>query len=220
MKSLIVAPHPDDEILGVGGTILKRKSEGNKIAWLIITKPSPSLGWGIERLNQRKIEIELIRNFMGFDEVFNLEFECGFLDSIPLNKLVNSISEVISKFKPKEIFIPHYGDVHSDHGIVNRTVISATKCFRQPSVKRIMTYETMSETEFGLDRSNIFSPNLFIDISKYIDKKLKALDIYKNEISEFPFPRSKEALLSLGKYRGASSGLKVAEAFEILRFIE
>ena len=133
---------------------------------------------------------------------------------------MGSRKHLLSNPRTFQIFIPHAGDVHSDHGIVNRAVISSSKSFRHPYVQRLITYETISETEYGLDKAKIFSPNLFVDITKYIDQKLQALEIYKNEIGEFPFPRSKEALLSLAKYRGATSGVKFAEAFEILKFIE
>ena len=220
MKILIVAPHPDDEILGVGGTILKRKFQGYKIGWLIITRPGSNLGWDNNRINQRNLEIKKIKELMGFDEVFKLQYESGSLDLVPLGNLINSISDIITRFKPEEVFLPHGGDVHSDHVIVNKAVISSSKSFRQPFIKRLISYETISETEFGLDRSRMFSPNLYIDITKFINQKIEALEIYKNEIGEFPFPRSKEALISLAKYRGTSSGMNYAEAFEILKSIE
>ena len=131
-----------------------------------------------------------------------MQYESGSLDLVPLGNLINSISDIITRFKPEEVFFPHGGDVHSDHVIVNKAVISASKSFRQPFIKRLISYETISETEFGLDRSRMFSPNLYIDITKFINQKIEALEIYKNEIGEFPFP-SKEALISLAKYAEA-----------------
>ncbi|WP_320667174.1 PIG-L deacetylase family protein [Prochlorococcus sp. MIT 1307] len=220
MRTLVVSPHPDDEVLGVGGTLLKRKSQDQTLAWLIFTKPSPVVQWSESQVKKREEELLLLEEFIGFDQTFKLNYLAGLLEEVTFGKLVKSASEVLSTFKPDEVFIPHLGDVHSDHDIVHRCLVSATKSFRQPNIKRIIAYETLSETEYGLDRSRTFSPNLYIDISNFIDQKVEAMQIYQSELGEFPFPRSSQAIYALASYRGASSGFKAAEAFEILRFRE
>jgi N-acetylglucosamine malate deacetylase 1 len=216
-KILVVAPHPDDEVLGVGGTFLRRKAEGATIAWLIVTGISIELGWSIEKIKQRTDEIERVTELLGFDSVFELNFPTTQLEQVPMSDLVTTISNVFKKFEPEEVFVPHPADVHTDHRVVFDAVASCTKWFRYPSVKRVLSYETLSETEFGLGTSQGFRPNVFVNIEPYLDDKLKAMDIYASELGAFPFPRSHEAIRALASLRGAASGFMAAEAFELLR---
>lgn len=217
MKILVVAPHPDDEVLGAGGTLLRNKSEGNSIAWLIITGVSEDIGWSPEKISERDKEIDKISKFFNFDAVYKLNFPATRLDTIPIGDIVNKISEVIRSYSPDEVLIPHSGDIHTDHQIVFKAVLSCTKWFRFPFVGRILAYETISETELSLDASRQFTPNVFIDISNYLNDKIKAMEIYASEMDVFPFPRSRTSIESLARYRGSSSGFKAAEAFQLLR---
>jgi LmbE family N-acetylglucosaminyl deacetylase len=129
------------------------------------------------------------------------------------------VSNAISDFSPDEIFVPHPADIHSDHRTTFDVVASCTKWFRSGSVKRILAYETLSETEFGLDPIKRFQPNFFVNIENYLEDKISAMNVYASEVREFPFPRSDEALSALATLRGANSGFKAAEAFELLREI-
>ena len=217
MKTLIVAPHPDDETLGVGGTILRKKSEGETVAWLIITNMSISEGWTEQQIKSRKKEIDKISKFYNFDKVFELNLPTTKLDNIPMSDLTSKISECFKLFEPEEIYIPHNADAHSDHRIVFDAVISSSKWFRLKSVKKILAYETLSETGFGLSRTNNFSPNVFVDISSFIKYKIKAMNIYESELGSPPFPRSEENIKALALIRGSESGYLAAEAFELLR---
>jgi LmbE family N-acetylglucosaminyl deacetylase len=122
-------------------------------------------------------------------------------------------------FEPEEVFVPHPSDVHTDHRIVFDAVASCTKWFRYPSVKRVLAYETLSETDFGLGTNQAFRPNVFVNIEPYLAEKLQAMDIYVSELGVFPFPRSHEAIRALATLRGAASGFRAAEAFELLREI-
>lgn len=217
MKTIVIAPHPDDEVLGVGGTLLRRKAEGAKVAWLIVTNISVETGWNQERVDQRADEIKRVAELFGFDEVFALNFPTTQLDRIPMNELVGKMSEVFKSFEPEELFVPHSSDVHTDHRIVFDAVASCTKWFRYPYIKRVLAYETLSETDFCIDASNSFRPNVFLDIEPFLIDKLRAMDIYTSELGEFPFPRSHEAVRALATLRGAASGFISAEAFELLR---
>ena len=219
MRTLVVAPHPDDEVLGPGGALLRRKSEGATIGWLIVTGISIEKGWSAEKVRQRKGEIEEIRDLFGFESVFELGFPTTQLDQVPKGDLVKAISEVFNTFAPNEIFVPHHSDIHSDHRITFEAVASCTKWFRSPSIKRVLAYETLSETEFSLVSNQRFQPNVFINIEGYIEQKLEAMKVYSTEIGEFPFPRSDDAIKALAALRGANSGFKAAEAFELLREI-
>jgi LmbE family N-acetylglucosaminyl deacetylase len=217
MRTIVIAPHPDDETLGVGGTLLRRKSEGASLAWLIVTSISVETGWSSEKVKQRADEIHRITQLYGFDEVYSLNFQTTRLDTIPMSDIVEAVSEVLKKFKPEEVFMPHPVDVHTDHRVVFDAVSASTKWFRCPSVKRILAYETLSETDFGLVTGQAFHPNVFIDIEHFFSKKLQAMDIYSSEIGEFPFPRSHKAIQALATLRGSASGFKAAEAFELFR---
>lgn len=216
-KTLVVAPHPDDEVLGVGGTLLRRKAEGAKVAWLIVTNIFAEFGWSEEKVKQRADEIKRITALFGFDEVFALNFPTTQLDRAPMSDLVTAVSNVFKKFEPEEVFVPHPSDVHTDHRVVFDAVASCTKWFRYPSVRRVLAYETLSETDFCLGTDQGFRPNVFVDIESFLEGKLRAMDIYTSELGAFPFPRSHEAIRALATLRGAASGFKAAEAFELLR---
>jgi LmbE family N-acetylglucosaminyl deacetylase len=217
IRTLVVAPHPDDEVLGVGGTLLRRKTEGTSAAWLIMTGISTDMGWSSQEVSKRKNEIEQITELFGFDSVFELGFTATQLDQIPMSDLVLAVSGVLSEYSPSEIFVPHSSDIHSDHRVTFDVVASCIKWFRSPSIKRVLAYETLSETDFGLEPSKRFQPNVFMNIEGQLETKLRAMNIYSSEIQNFPFPRSKEAIAALATLRGASSGFKEAEAFELLR---
>ena len=216
-KIAVIAPHPDDETLGVGGTLLRRKAEGATIAWIIVTKISIESGWSEEQVKKRDDEINHIRNLYDFDEVYTLNFQATQLDVIPMSDIVKALSGVFKSFSPEEVFVPHPADVHTDHRVVFNAVSACTKWFRYPSVKRVLAYETLSETDFGLGTDQAFRPNVFVDISNFVSKKLEAMDTYVSEVGDFPFPRSNEAIRALAILRGCASGYKAAEAFELLR---
>ena len=204
-------------MLGVGGTLLRRKAEGAKVAWLIVTAISVESGWSEEKVNQRADEIKRVTELFSFDEVFELNFPTTLLDRVPMANVVAGISDVFKSFRPEEVFVPHPSDVHTDHGIVYDAAACCTKWFRYPSVKRVLAYETLSETDFGLGTDSGFRPNVFVDIEPFLEGKLRAMDIYVSELGTFPFPRSREAIRALATLRGAASGFRAAEAFELLR---
>jgi LmbE family N-acetylglucosaminyl deacetylase len=149
--------------------------------------------------------------------VFTLDFPTTELDRIPVGDLVAAMSSVFKVFQPEEVFVPHPSDVHTDHRAVFDAAVACTKWFRYPSVKRVLAYETLSETDFGLGTELGFRPNVFVDIAPFLDRKLQAMDIYASEMASFPFPRSHEALVALAKVHGATSGYHAAEAFQLLR---
>ena len=217
MKTIVIAPHPDDEVLGVGGTLLRRKAEGATVAWLIVTSISVESGWELEKVAKRTEEISRVKDLFGFDAVFSLNFPTAQLDSVPISELVEKISGVFKSFEPEEVFLPHPSDVHTDHRVVFDATSSCTKWFRFPSIKRVLAYETLSESDFGLGTNQSFRPNVFVDIEPFLSEKLRAIDIYTSELGTFPFPRSHEAIRALATVRGAASGFKAAEAFELLR---
>ena len=223
MRILVVAPHPDDELLGCGGTLLKRSSEGSTVGWLLVTSITAQAGWSQERISRRASEVDQVRDGLGISptNLYRLGFPTTELDRVPFGELVSSIGSVFHEFAPQEVLLPHSGDIHSDHRLTFDACSACTKWFRYPSVQRILTYETLSETEFGLDQvAGAFRPNLFVDISAHLAQKLKLLDIYQSELGKHPFPRSLETVRSQSLIRGAQRGVTAAEAFQILRSFE
>lgn len=220
MKTLIIAPHPDDELLGCGGTLLRRVAEGGKVAWLLMTAITEGAGWSAERIQQRAAEIDRVRVGLQIanHHFYALGCPTAELDGIPMSILVGKISEVFADFEPDEVLLPYPGDVHSDHRVTFEAASACTKWFRYPSVKRVLAYETLSETDFGIDPHRAeFKPNLFVDISGQLEEKLDLMQIYESEIGEFPFPRSEIALRALAQLRGSQSGFDAAEAFILVR---
>jgi len=215
---VVVAPHPDDETLGCGGTLLRHKRNGDDVHWLIVTHVSEASGYSLERVQTRNQEIERVAARYAFDSTTNLQFAPASLDRIPMGELVNRISFVFRELHPEIVYLPYAGDAHTDHSFVSDAVLACTKWFRYPEVRRVLAYETLSETDFGIrpDR-NGFRPNVFVDISEFLDDKIEVMKIYQSELGSFPFPRSEEAIFSLAKVRGAASGFKAAEAFMLLR---
>lgn len=215
---LVISPHPDDELIGCGGTLLRRGAEGAEVGWLITTAISKEHGWSADQVRERNQEIKKVQNGLGIheDHLFRLGFPTTQLDTIPIGDLICKISEVFQVFRPEEVLVPSRVDVHSDHRIVFDAVAACTKWFRYPSVKRVLTYETLSETDFSLRSDNRFHPSVFIDITNYLGKKMELLKIYKSELGEFPFPRSEKTIQSLAFLRGSQAGFQAAEAFQLL----
>jgi len=217
MKTLVIAPHPDDETFGCAGTLLRRKTEGGSLGWLIVTGISEAGGWSLERVKQRDTEIAKVGDMIGFSEVYNLRLPTTRLDQLPIGDIIQQFATVFMAFQPEEVFVPNHSDVHTDHHIVFDATVASVKSFRHPFVRRVLAYETLSETDFGLDAHAAFYPNFFVDISGYLERKLEVMAVYQSELGVFPFPRSVEAIRALATLRGATAGCVAAEAFHLLR---
>lgn len=217
---LIIAPHPDDETLGCGGTILKLKAQGVAVHWLIVTTIDGVSGFPQERVPARAGEIEAVREAYGFDGVHHCSLPAAALDTIGKGKLIGAIGNIIKSVKPQSVYIPYRNDVHSDHAAVFDAAVSAAKTFRSPFVKAIYAYETLSETDFGLRTDDPgFRPNLYEDITDYLDRKIEIMTLFDGEMGEFPFPRSEKCLRALATLRGAQANCQAAEAFMTLKEI-
>ena len=222
---LIVSAHPDDEVLGCGGTMIKFSKKYNIysiIAGEGLTSRTKSnkkkLKKGLDLLKKQAFKAAKI---MGVKKTFLLSLPDNKLDSIPLLSIIHKLEKIIDKIKPEIIYTHHQGDLNIDHQIINKAVLTATRPIGNKYLKSIRTFEVLSSTEWGNKNSNktSFNPNLFIDIYKELDKKIKSFLCYKSEVRKFPHPRSKEGIQNLAKFRGSSSGLKAAEAFQIIRSV-
>ena len=215
-KVLIIAVHPDDETLGCGGTLLKHKANGDEIHWLICTTIDKNHNY----YEIREKEIEKVSKLYTFDSVHNLRLKTMQVDEYSMSELVGKISKVITEIKPNTIYLPFKGDVHSDHRNIFEAAYSCTKSFRHQFIKKIYMIETLSETEFAPStKEDSFIPNVFVDISEFIDKKLEIIQVFQSEIAEHPFPRSERNLRALATLRGATCGCEYAESFVLLKEI-
>lgn len=222
MKNVIViSAHPDDETLGAGGTLLKHKSAGDKIFWLIVTNVFESSGYSAERVNSRKLEIKKVEALYGFERTIIFNYPTMSLTSSSLLTLIPEISKVFSEVKPEIIYSLNRSDAHSDHRYLSDAVMACTKSFRYPYIKKVLMYECISETEFApAFNEKVFVPNYFVDITEYIDMKLEIMRVFESELGEPPFPRSEENIKALARFRGSSVGCHFAEAFQVVKIID
>ena len=217
-RVLVVAPHPDDETLGCGGTLLRHVAEGDETYWLIITAMNPEQGFSSDRIESRASEIKEVSQQYRFNSVHQLGLPTTRLDTLALGDVVAAVGAVMAELQPETLYLPFRADAHSDHRIVYDGCIAHAKWFRTPSLREVHIYETPSETDFQSDLGmQPFHPNLYVDIAPYLEKKMEIMAMYKGESGEFPFPRSREALEALARKRGAESGYLAAEGFMIFK---
>lgn len=170
-RILVIAPYPDDETLGCGGTLLRFQNEGYEIYWLIITTFTQDQGFSSQQISARQNEIAKVVACYRFNDYKQLNFLTTELDTVPKKELIGAISHYINTVRPDTVFLPYLYDAHSDHKAVFEAAIACTKSFRYPLIKSVRIYETLSETEFGMFPDKLsFRPNLWIDISDYLGK--------------------------------------------------
>lgn len=220
MKVMVVAPHPDDETLGCGGTLLKHLQAGDEIYWVIMTQMETRQGFKEEVIARRNKEIKSVSARYGFSKTYQGGFATMELDKYSMVELVDFVSNAVKDAQPNIIYMPFPGDIHSDHTIVYEAVKSCTKSFRYPSVTSLRVYETLSETDFALQtNSSGFQPNLFVSIGDFLDEKIEIMKIFDSELGQHPFPRSERAIRAQATLRGTVAGVEAAEAFMTIREI-
>ncbi|MCF6336693.1 MAG: PIG-L family deacetylase [Gammaproteobacteria bacterium] len=217
---LVIAPHPDDEILGCGGTLLRHIAEGNTVHWLIVTCMHEQHGYDHDTIQYRSRQIAQVYKATGFAACHELGLPTTRLDTLPMGDIITALGDVVNAVHPDTLYIPYVDDIHTDHGIVATAAKACSKWFRYPGVRRIYGYETPSETDFSLSPHGSGMPvQRYVDISTYLEKKLEILTLYENELDDFPFPRSRDAIIALAKVRGAAAGCQAAEAFQVIKEI-
>jgi len=219
MRILVIAPHPDDETLGCGGSLLKHKANGDSLSWLIATRGHEPQ-WSAELLERKEQEIAKVSAAYGFENTFRLNFPTIKLDTIPLDEIIVAIRDAVTDSKPDVVYLNHFGDVHSDHRVVFEATMSVLKPFYsgKHGVKKILSYEVLSSTDAApLNPARAFVPNLFSDVTDFWEKKLEIMALYESELQEYPLPRALDSLRALGRVRGATIGAEFAEAFMLVR---
>jgi LmbE family N-acetylglucosaminyl deacetylase len=224
-KILILAAHPDDEVLGCGGTIARFTNEKRDVYIAILGEGVTSRYTHREQADIRELEnlhdsSKRVSKLLGVKELFLHDLPDNRFDTIPLLNIVKIIEALIDKIKPSVVFTHHGGDLNIDHSITHRATLTATRPIAGNSVKQVYAYEVPSSTEWVFGQfAKDFHPNVFINIESSIEKKVQAMEIYESEVRAFPHPRSPEALRTVAKRWGCVSGLGTAEAFELIREI-
>lgn len=213
---VVVASHADDEILGCGGTLSKWKDQGAKIYWLLVTEPK-GLNWNQQQIENRNTQISLIHSAL-FEDVIRLDFSATKLNTENLLQLIHEFHSHFQSLKPQVILSPSQHDVHTDHKYCYQAAISASKKFRLPQLELFLTMEILSETNFCPDMK--FCPQFYVDISQYLDEKIRLIKVYQNEMGEHPFPRSIESIKALATIRGSESNCIYAESFAVVKMFD
>jgi LmbE family N-acetylglucosaminyl deacetylase len=223
-RILVVAAHPDDEVLGCGGTVARLIQEGYEAFTIILGEGVASRD---EKRDKRKRakeiaalrkEDEKANEFLCVKKVFFLDFPDNSFDSVPLIDIVKAVEKVKNKIKPDIIFTHYEKDLNIDHQLTYQAVITATRPLPGEVVKEIYSFEVLSATEWCYPMA--FSPNVFFDIEDTIALKKKAMKAYKSELRDFPHPRSLKAIELNAKTWGMKVGMKYAEAFKLVRILK
>lgn len=226
MTILIIAPHADDEVIGCGGTIAKLTEQGHKVVLCIATNGKPPIFDNSKALanhwpHNNYLETQTSNSILGIEETVYLDYPAAMLENVERYKLNGKLVDLFRDTKPEIVFIPHYGDMQKDHQIVAEAVMVAARPKYEFAPRKIYSYETLSETAWNAPTvQNEFMPNVFIDISDYLNKKIDAMQCYQSEISPFPNARSIGAIEALARYRGALINKEAAEAFMLIRAID
>ncbi|MBD9272885.1 MAG: PIG-L family deacetylase [Prevotella sp.] len=220
MRVLVIAPHPDDEIIGVGGTIAKRAKDGDEVYVCVVTKGKSPL-FNDEFIEQGRKECRKADKKLGVKETIFLDFPAVMLETVPRYEFNGKISEVVNSIKPDEVYIPHRGDMQIDHQMVVDAAMVAARPRGINYPKRVYAYETLSETGWNIPNVvNEFIPTVYEDITDTYEVKLEAMAIFESQLSVFPEARSIGAIEALAKYRGATVSVKAAEAFSLIREVK
>lgn len=216
-KVLVIAPHPDDEILGCGGTMLRHVKSGDKVFVCIVTHAEPPVYPENASLAIQQSAREC-HKWMGAEDTIFLDFPAVMLEKVERYKLNDAILEVIKKIKPDIVYIPHYGDMQKDHQVVVEACMVALRPKNIDYPIKIYGYETLSETGWNCPNvQNEFLPNVYVDITDYLDGKIKAMKYYDTQVADYPSARSLEAIEALAKYRGTLMHYRSAESFMLIR---
>lgn len=221
-RILIIAAHPDDEILGCGGIIIKYKEFGSTIKVLFLGEGSTcryennKSDEAIASIAERNLWAANALDVLGVDDFEFHNLPCGRFDQVPLLKINKIIEKTINEFNPDTVFTHSDVDSNNDHRIVFQSTIIATRPCNKHVVNRVISYEVLSSSEWGF--KNAFRPNYFIELTdRQLQKKWEALQCYQTEMREPPFPRSKRGVKTQASLRGSQAGVNYAEAFELIR---
>ena len=221
-KILVVAAHPDDELLGLGGTIRRLADSGKEIHAVILAEGITSRTETRDEADRNKLkelreDAQKAASVVGYNSIEFHDFPDNRMDEADLLDIIKVVSKYVEKYKPDTIFTHHHGDLNIDHRRTCEAVLTACRPIGDYCVKRIYAFETPSSTEWNYIYSEPFTPNVYFDVTNTLEAKVKGMACYRSESTLYPHPRSGEALRALGKLRGSNVGFEMAEAFMLLR---
>lgn len=220
MNVLIIAPHPDDEVLGCGGTIAKHITLGDIVYVAIVTKGCEPI-FPSNQVEQVRSECLKADAFLGVKKTIFMDFPAAMLEKVPRFEFNGAFIKLLQDLKPDIVYLPHRGDMQLDHKMVVDAAMVALRPKYEHVVKKIYAYETLSETGWDVpNTTNEFIANSYNDISDYLDRKIEAMKVFKSQLAEYPNARSIESIRALAMYRGSSIGFKAAEAFSVIREVQ
>lgn len=219
MSVLVIGAHPDDETLGCGGTLLKHGTRGDELSWLIVTRAHEPR-WSKEAVSAKATEIERVAQALGVNQLRHLEFPAMLLDTVPLSDIIDSIRDFVREVSPETVYVVHGGDVHTDHRIVYDATMSVIKPFYMEGlgIRRVLCYETPSSTDAApAVTASPFVPNVYSDISSFLERKIEMVELYQSEVQLELLPRGASAVRAWARTRGATVGVQYAEALMLVR---
>ena len=218
---MVIAPHPDDEIIGCGATIAKHILIGNEVFIVVSTNASigaPELYTEEQVQFSRKAALQA-HQYLGVKKTFFMDFPAPALNSYPEYKISLSLLKIFNEVNPTILYLPHHGDLHQDHKAIYRASLVAARPQGNNRIHSIYCYETLSETEWAPFQEKSFIPNCYVNVTNTFHNKIVAMNFYKTELKDYPHSRSLEAIEALAKFRGASVHVPMAESFIIERNI-
>jgi len=223
---LVVAAHPDDEVLGCGGAIAKHTQNGDQVHILILAEGATSRNLERDRklvaseLSALETAAHQASKILGVNSLFLHDFPDNRMDSCDLLDIIKIIEQAIDQYQPQIVYTHHVGDVNIDHQLIHKATVTACRPVPNRSIQTLLFFEVPSSTEWQTTGSaSPFIPNWFVDISETLECKLNALEVYESEMRAYPHPRSVEAVEHLARWRGATIGVKAAEAFMLGRHL-
>lgn len=217
MKVLVVSAHMDDEVLGVGGTIAKHVSNGDYVTVCFMANRAYNHKYDKKCIREQKNAALKAKKIFGYQEIVFLDLKDEQLDDKAIDILM-PLENVFKKISPDIVYLNHSGDTNQDHKAAFNAGIIACRSFANPALSRVLSYEVLSSTDqIPAVKELAFLPNFYVNIDRYIAKKIEAMECYKAEFKKFPHPRSKSAIIALARKRGVEANLKAAEAFMVLR---
>lgn len=222
MNVLVISVHPDDETLGCGGAMLKHVAAGDAVDWLIATQAHEPR-WSAATIAAKAIEVADVAKAYGVREFIKLGLPSGQLDDLPQSDMIDAIRRVVDRVRPRAVYMVHGGDIHTDHYAIFTAAMSVLKPFymNKQGVQRVLCYETLSSTDAApAFPHRLFVPNVFTEVSQFIDRKIDIMNLYASEVHADPLPRGASAIRALARLRGATIAVDYAEAFMLIREVQ
>lgn len=217
MKVLVVAAHPDDELLGAGGTVARRADEGDEVILAVMCE-GISARYAPERHTEVLAQSEQAAKILGAKAIVHRELPDQRLDTLPLMDVIREVESLVAEYRPEVVLTHSGGDVNRDHRILSEAVLVATRPYTAPFVREILQFETPSSTEWGsIHNLPTFEPTVFVDVAATLDRKIEAFLCYTAEVRPYPHPRSPEALRLRAQHWGSLVNRTAAEAFVVVR---